>query len=223
MIQRGFSLSRCPINNLYEATIFINWTILATFLPIGAWPRLRFLGVFAAPILFAVGVFSLLPGLDVHSDGPSLIIGWSHLHKSLILLAFGSFGLSSIASLMFLTHEHDLKFHKIRAVFSLLPSIQRLEHVVGRLMIIGFVLLSSGLLVSAGYLKKTHGVYFRWDALMLYCLFVWALYLALLVLRWGFAQRGRRIAWGSVVVFAFVMVTFWAVYMLSRLHNPPQT
>lgn len=221
MVQRGFSLDRCPISNLYEALIFITWTIVAAYLPIGAWPRLRFLGVFAAPILFAVGVFALMPGLDVKSTVPNLTRGWSSLHKSLILLAYGAFGLSSVAALMYLTHEHDLKFHKLRAVFSLLPPIQRLERAVGRLLVVGFALLSAGLVVSSVYLKRTHGVYLKLDALLLYCLLVWVLYLVLLILRWGFAQRGRRMAWGSVVAFAFIMLTFWGVFLLSRLHNPP--
>src|SRR5213593_419875 len=32
MFKRGFSLQQCPINNLYEATTFIGWAILATYL-----------------------------------------------------------------------------------------------------------------------------------------------------------------------------------------------
>jgi len=56
MFQRGFSLQRCPINNLYEATLFIAWTIVATYLVFGFWSRLRFLGAFASPILFAIGI-----------------------------------------------------------------------------------------------------------------------------------------------------------------------
>src|SRR5437868_4519176 len=51
MFQRGFSLERCPINNLYEATTFLGWTIVATYLLVGTWSRLRFLVAFASPIL----------------------------------------------------------------------------------------------------------------------------------------------------------------------------
>ncbi|MFO1476199.1 MAG: hypothetical protein U1F98_06055 [Verrucomicrobiota bacterium] len=58
MFQRGFSLNHCPVNNLYEATLFMAWTITAAYLLIGLWPPLRFFGVFASPILFAMGVFA---------------------------------------------------------------------------------------------------------------------------------------------------------------------
>ena len=220
MIQRGFTFSRCPINNLYEATIFITWTMMAVYLPIGIWTRLRFLGAFAAPVLFAVGVFALMPALDVREAAPTFSGGWSSLHKALILLAFGAFGLSCVAGIMYLTQEHDLKVHKIRAVISVLPSIQRLEVVIGRLLGVGFVLMTAGLFSSALYLKRVHGVYFEGDALVLYSLLIWLMYLLLLVLRWGFQQRGRRLAWGAVLSFSFVILTFWGIYMLSGLHNP---
>jgi ABC-type uncharacterized transport system permease subunit len=220
MVQRGFSLERCPINNLYEATIFINWTIVAAYLPLGLWSRLRFLGAFAAPVLFALGVFALMPGLDVKAAEPTFSGGWSSLHKALILLAYGAFGLSSVAGFMYLTQEHDLKFNKMRAVLSLLPSIQRLEKVLGLLLLIGFILLSAGLVASSIYLKQTHGYFYKTDALMVYSLGVWLAYGVLLWLRWGYSQRGRRMAWGAIVTFAFVMLTFWGVYLLSHLHGP---
>jgi HemX protein len=220
MLKRGFSLQRCPINNLYEATMFIDWTIVTAYLPVGAWHRFRFLGAFASPVLFAVGVFALMPALDVKAVGPVFTGGMASLHKALILLAFGAFGLSSVAAFMYLTQEHDLKFHKVRAVFSLLPPIQRLEHVIGRLLLVGFLLLSGGLVASMIFLKQTHGVYFEGDALMLYSFFVWMIYGLLLVLRWKFNQRGRRIAWGAILAFSFVMLTFWGIYLLSGLHNP---
>src|SRR5439155_15403593 len=131
MFKRGFTFSRCPVNNLYEAIIFIAWTIVAAYLAVGTWSRLRFLGAFASPVLFALGVFAFMPGLDTHGPKPEFSNGLRSLHAALILLAYGAFGLSSVAAFMYLTQEHDLKLHKFRAIFSLLPPIQRLELVAG--------------------------------------------------------------------------------------------
>ena len=44
--------------------------------------------------------------------------------------------------------------------------------------------------------------------------------LTLLILRWRFAQTGRRFAWGAVGSFAFVLLTFWGFSLLSGIHNP---
>lgn len=221
MFQRGFSLQRCPINNLYEATLFIGWTIVATYLVFGFWSRLRFLGAFASPILLAIGIFALMPSLDPpHGDRPVFTGGWLSLHAALILLSYGGFGLSAIAAVMYLTQEHDLKFNKLRAVFSLMPPIQRLELATSRLLLAGFILLTAGLLIGVVYLKETHNVYFKGDTKILWSLLVWAACLALLVSRWRFAQRGRRLAWGAVGMFAFVLLTFWGSNLLSGIHNP---
>ncbi len=221
MFKRGFSLDRCPINNLFEATVFLAWTIVSAYLLIGLLPRLRFLGAFAAPVLFGVGVFAMMPPLDPPYEArPVFTGGWSSLHAALILLSYGTFGLSSVAALMYLNQEHDLKFHKLRAVLSLMPPIQRLEAIIVRLLAGGFVLLTAGLLIGGIALTLPPGTSYWTDAKVHWSLFVWLLYATLLVLHWRFAQRGRRFAWGAVASFAFVLLTFWGFNLISSVHNP---
>jgi HemX protein len=216
MIKRGFSLDRCPVNNLYEATLFIAWTIVAAYLVLGAWSRLRFLGAFASPLLFTMGVFALMPDLDKVPRG--FVNGWSSLHAALILLSFGAFGLGSVAALMYLTQEHDLKFHKLRAILSRLPPIQRLERVASGLVTAGLVLLTAGLSLYPMLMQQKHGVYFRSDPIIFWSIFIWLLYVVLLVMRWR-GQGGRRFAWGALGSFAFILLTFWGFILLSPLHN----
>jgi ABC-type uncharacterized transport system permease subunit len=220
MLKRGFSFQRCPINNLFEATMFILWTMVAAYLVVGLWRRFRFLGAFAAPLWMALGVFALMPALDepaALSDQSAVRIS---LHAALVLLAYGSFGLGAVAAAMYLTQVHDLKRHKLRVLFALLPPIQRLETVVGRLVLFGFALLSLGLLIAGLGLKPPQGTTYRGDPKVLWSVLVWALYLGLLVSRWWFAQRGRRLAWAAIGNFTFVLLTFWGAHLLSPVHNP---
>jgi len=220
MVKRGFSLQRCPVNNLYEAMTFVSWTIVVSYLVFGAWSRLRFLGAFASPVLLAIGVFALFPELDHHGPRPEFTTGWQSLHAALILLAYGAFGLGSVAGVMYLTQEHNLKFHKLRAVFSLMPPIERLERVISRLMAAGFVLLTVGLVLGAFSLRRKQGVFFSGDLKVVWSMLVWALYLGLLTMRWRFAQGGRRFAWGAVGSFTFILLTFWGTNLASRIHQP---
>jgi HemX protein len=220
MIQRGFSLQRCPVTNLYEAITFVSWTIVVIYLAFGLWSRLRFLGAFASPVLFAIGVFALFPELDQHGPRPEFVTGWQSLHAALILLAYGAFGLGSVAGAMYLTQEHDLKFHKFRAVLSRMPPIERLERVTSRLMSAGFIFLTIGLALGAYSLKQRHGVFLTGDLKIVWSLFVWVVYLGLLTMRWWFAQGGRRFAWGAVGSFAFILLTFWGTNLASRIHQP---
>jgi ABC-type uncharacterized transport system permease subunit len=222
MFMRGFHLDRCPVNNLYEAIVFLLWAIVAVYLGVGLFPPLRFLGAFAAPALFCIGVFALMPALDKpYVNAPDFRTDWANVHAALILLSYGAFGLSAVGGAMFLTQEHDLKFHKARAVLSLLPPIQRLERVMSGLIIAGVLLLTAGLAFVPLLIKEKErqGAAFRGDPILYYSIFIWLVYWTLLVGRWKFGQGGRRFAWGVVISFIFLLLTFWGFILLSPLHN----
>jgi ABC-type transport system involved in cytochrome c biogenesis permease subunit len=220
MLKRGFSLDRCPIHNLFEATMFIDWTIVAAFLGMGLVPRLRFLGAFASPLLFGMGVFALMPDMDGTGLEPQFGHWSTSLHAALSLLAYGAFGLGAVAGLMYLSQEHDLKFNKFRAIFARLPSIQRLEYLTSGLTLTGLILLSIGLWVGFLGLKRQYDVYYKPDPKIHWSVLVWFFYVALLVARAQFSQRGRRFAWASIGGFAFVLLTFWGFNLFSTIHHP---
>jgi ABC-type uncharacterized transport system permease subunit len=220
MLMRGLTFDRCPVNNLYEAMIFVDWAIVAAYLVIGLFPRLRYLGAFASPVIFAIGVFGLMPSLDTpYGSKPQFGNGLVSLHAALTLLSYGAFGLSSVAGAMYLTQEHDLKFHKLRAVFSLMPPIDRLEKITSRLLWAGFILLTAGLAFIPILLKQHPEPRPASDPKVIWSGLVWCLYLGLLVMHSRFSQSGRKFAWGAVGTFAFVVLTFWGVNLLSPAHR----
>jgi len=221
LTHRGFSLKQCPVNNLYEATTFILWTISLGSLIFGIWPRLRFIGVFTAPLLFCVGVFAMMPGLDPeYGDQPNFINGWSSLHAALIMLGYGAFGLSAITGSMFLTQERNIKLHRASALFSMLPSIQRLEKLITRSLVAGLILLTSGLFIGGVFLDLPDGISFWNDSKVIWSLLVWTFYTGLLIAHIKLDQRGRRYAWLAIFAFFFVIFTFWGTNLLSSIHNP---
>jgi HemX protein len=220
MLQRGFSLNRCPVNNLFEATMFFTWATTLAYLVVGWLPRLRFVGAFASPVLFALGVFAVMPALDPpHGPKPEFSGALSSMHATLILLAYGAFGLAAVSAAMYLTQQHDLKRHKLRAVLSLMPSIQRLDLVTNRLLLVGFILLSVGL-AAGGHLPRPAGVAYWGDAKVLWSALLWLLCAGLLFARLRAALTGRRFAVGVISVFVFILLTFWGTNLLSPLHHP---
>ena len=219
MLMRGLASGECPVKNLYEAIVFVDATIAGICLFIGLWPRLRHLGAFASPILFCIGVFALMPALDTHTEKPQFNIDLVSLHAALTLLSYGAFGLSSIAAVMYLTQEHDLKFHKLRAVSSLIPPMDRLEKIINRMLWVGFILLTTGLAVIPFLLKGRPVLHLANDPKVVWSALVWTLYLTLLIRHARFNQSGRRFAWGAVGTFAFVLLTFWGINLLSPAHQ----
>jgi ABC-type uncharacterized transport system permease subunit len=221
IIMRGFILKHCPVYNIYEAMTFFTWFSVMAYLVIGLWHRFRFLGAFFAPVLLATGVFALMPSLDPpHGDKPIFSGGLQSMHATMTLLAYAGFGLCCASGLMFLTQEKNLKQHKVNALLSLLPPIQRLEINVSRLMLTGWVLLSVGLSTGAIYLSQNRDVYEpRGDLKIIWAALVWSMYLALLIAHRWRRLTGRRFALAAIGTFAFVALTFWGTNLLSPIHH----
>jgi ABC-type uncharacterized transport system permease subunit len=187
---------------------------------VGSLNRLRFLCAFASPLLFATGVFALFPMLDQKGPTPQFVHAWESLHAALISLAYGSFGLSAMAALMYLSQEHDLKFDKVRAILAVMPPIQRLEKVFSGLLFGGFALFTVGLVVGGWWLKLNKGYWFNDDPKIVWSFMVWAAYLVLIGIRTCRGAGGRRFAWGVIGTFTFLLLTFWGTNLPSAIHNP---
>jgi ABC-type uncharacterized transport system permease subunit len=220
MTKRGLSLHSCPVNNLYEATTFLLWTLGLACLVYSLMPRLKFLCAFTSPVLFTIGVFALMPALDPpHGPKPEFSGALRSLHAATILQAYGALGLAAAAAAMFLAQQHDLRAHKLRALLSLLPSIQRLELVTTRLVMVGFVLLTIGLAVGS-QLPRDENVPFLADPKVLWSLLLWLVYLEALVAHKFFGRSARRFATGIIIAFIFLLLTFWITNLFSGLHHP---
>jgi ABC-type uncharacterized transport system permease subunit len=220
MMKRGYSLQRCPTSNLYEATVFIGWAMMSACLGLALVQRFRFLPVFANPVMVGLGVFAMMPGLDTAGGALSYTGVMVSLHAAFTLLAYGAFGLGAAAGVMYLSQERDLKMHRSRILFSLLPPITRLEKVVTWLTLAGLSLLSVGLVVGFAGITPPPGVRYTQDFKVWWSCVVWAVYAVLLGLHWRFAVRGRRFAWSVVGAFAFVLLTYWGSNLASPLHQP---
>jgi HemX protein len=220
LLKRGMTLHSCPVNNLYEATTFLLWALGMASLVYALLPRFKFLAAFTAPVLFTVGVFALMPSLDPpHGPKPDFSDWQRSLHAATILQAYGAFGLAAVAAGMFLMQQHDLKVHKLRALLSWLPSIQRLELITLRLVLAGFALLTIGL-AAGSQLPRPEGEHYFNDPKVIWSAFLWLVYLELVVARLFFGRSTRRFTVGVVIAFAFLLLTFGITNYYSGLHHP---
>ena len=219
MIKRGLTLHSCPVNNLYEATTFLLWALGLACLVYSLLPRFKFLAAFTAPVLLIIGVFALMPSLDPpRGPKPEFSGALRSLHAATSLQAYGAFGLAAVAAGMFLMQRRDLKVHKLRAMLSLLPSIQRLELITFRLVAVGFVLLTIGL-AAGSQLPRQEGKPYLSDSKVIWSALLWLVYLESLVAYKVFGRSSRRFALVAIIAFAGLLLTFWVTNLYSPLHN----
>lgn len=223
LFMRAAAIQKCPINNLFEVTMFTSWIIGAGYVIACIWAHTRSLGIFISPVIFSLSLMSLFPNVD-SPPAPMELEGWFILHVPLILLSYGAFALAAVSSLMYLTHVHYLKYDKESVFWVRLPSIGRLENASSILVYSGFGLLTVGLAFGFVFLKMTTGTIISQDAKTYWSIAVWVAY-GILALTHRFSGiRGRYLAWAIIGLFIFVLTTFWGANLLSDIHNSdPQT
>ncbi len=220
MFMRGFSFNRCPVNNLFEATMFVDWSAVGVYLILGLWQKFRFLGAFASPIFLFLGIFALMPGLDLKDSAGPITRNWAvSLHAVLILFSYGAFGLCAVASGMYLIQERHLKRHNLMAIVSKLPSIGRLETIASRLVLIGLILLTLGLALAPFLMESGQRAVFYRDAKILWSILVWITYAMVVGSRWIWRFGGRPLAWALIAGFVFLILTFSGTNLMSELHR----
>jgi HemX protein len=204
---RGQHLQRCPLTNTFEATVFIAWAAVLFYLVIGPAYRVSFLGAFTAPLAFGLELIALL-GLNDTTRADLSRSPWVEFHAGIGILAFGAFGLATVAGVMYLIQERQLKSRKLSSSFLLLPPIEQLDVISYRLILLGFGMLTAGMV---GGLISYH-IVGHWSApKIVWAVSIWLLYGGLIVARKIWSVRGRRSALAAMILFTLVVAGYWGL------------
>lgn len=196
---RGQAVGRCPVTNLFEVLIFLSWAVVLLYFVVGGAFRLSLLGTFTAPLVFLLQVVA--QGLPSAQAGPVYKKSagmWPELHAAVSLMAYGAFALACVSGVMYLVQERLLKRHRLNSFFENLPPIAQLAVALQRVILVGFVLLTVGLV--AGFLAGHTAA-----ATILLAVAVWMPYGLLILARKVHRLSPRRIAWMSVAAFAMAL------------------
>ena len=211
---RGHHRNVCPLADRGEILVFLAWALTLFYLLVGPTYRISLLGVFTAPVVAVFQLLALVPGV-LEAD-PHPITGgnpWHEMHSATSVLAYGALALASVAGVMFLVLDRQLKEHHLHSgLFRRLPPVRGLLVSLERLLWLGGGLLTLG--VIAGFLmpRAPEGPdHAKVIGHTLAALVVWAGYAVLLAVKAVRGLTGRQLAllavcWFilSLGVFAFV-------------------
>ena len=133
--------------------------------------------------------------------------GWGSLHGLLLLLAAVGVSVGFLASVMYLVQAGRLKAKRSPLGGLKLLSLERLEAMNRHAVNVAFPLLSVGLLLGVVLLR--HGADLAdnlFSVKILGTLGLWAVFGVLLYLRYGANVSGRRLALGTTVAFALLVL-----------------
>jgi len=108
------------------------------------------------PLLVA---FQAIPALqpNVPSQNPVLQGPLFGLHVSSLLFAYASFGLAFVIGITYVLLFKEIKAKHLGYFYTRLPSLQTLDVMNGRAIVVGWVLLTAGLIVGGVWASQIHG------------------------------------------------------------------
>lgn len=210
LYQLGQVRGRCPITEVFDILIFVSWSVVLFYFLLGPPFRVSLLGMFTAPLVFVFQTIAIF--LPARSGPAELgeaghVDPWLEMHASVSLLAYGAFALAFVAGVMYLLQDRQLKRKQIRTLFYNLPPINLLGKSIFRLLAIGFVLLTLGILSAFGMEEAPTPVHLGMTVA------VWALYGVIVLIQVWRGLGSKRMALNAVWAFALPLVTLW---ILSR-------
>jgi ABC-type transport system involved in cytochrome c biogenesis permease subunit len=199
-----------PLIWQFSWLLFVAW-VLAVFYLCGAIHHRRLhWGVFVLPFvlgLLAVGVLFGQPpedsrGLLQATDTHKL---WGPVHAVLILLATVGVCVGFLASLMYLFQSHRLRIKAPPGQGLRMLSLERLEAMNRRAIVLAFPLLTAGMVAGVVLLVQGSDKVTWFDARVLATVVLWLAFVLLLFLRYGYHLRGRRVALMTIVTFLLLL------------------
>jgi ABC-type uncharacterized transport system permease subunit len=204
--------------SIHQSESLFGLLLMITFFIIYARYKTISTGTFVFPLVFLLALFSALGERPAISDSPLLRNGWIMLHIFLILSGYVALFFSFISSLLYLVQEKSLKAKLSNRMFSRLPSLEVIDEIGYRSLLVGFPLMTLGLLVGTVVAQESFGVSYFADPKIWLSVLMWAVYLVLLVARWSTGWRGRRAAVLASVAFAAALGA-WAANYFSSVHR----
>ena len=232
-----------PISNLYESLYFLTWGITMGQLLIEREYQSPIIPSIAVPIelsTVAFACFVLPDDLKLSTNlVPALRSSWLVMHVSVVMLSYAALIIGSLlsASVLFVNKNKPLQIRssstgmggfKISNNYSLNDLVdpiefshsEELDTLSYRSILIGFVLLTLGLISGAVWANEAWGTWWSWDPKETWAFISWLFYAAYLHMRISKGWQGRRPALMATTGLLVVLVCYLGVNFLGiGLHS----
>ena len=218
-----------PFAGATQAISTFVWLLACAYLYTEVTTDERGLGIFILPIIVSLQLLPAVqaPGVEPRSAVLESPLFW--IHVSAMLGAYASFGLAAVIGVTYVLQFKEIKAKHLHFFFTRLPSLQALDVMNSRAVLIGWVLMTAGLIAGAVWVVQARAVApddLRVQAMSLadpkifVALLSWFVYTFGMIARRVIGWRGKRAAYVSAVGFAIVLLNFVPVsYFLTDSHN----
>jgi ABC-type transport system involved in cytochrome c biogenesis permease subunit len=213
------------------ATSFIStfvWLLALSYLYTEMTTDERAMGVFILPLLVTLqAIPAWRPGIEDRSpvlQGP--LFG---IHVSSLLFAYASFALACVIGITYVLLFKEIKAKHLGFFYARLPSLQVLDRMNHRAIVIGWIFLTAGMIVGVVWAAEAQAYAPRdprvqamsvHDPKIFVALVCWIVYSFELFAARRIGWGGRRAAYLSALGFVIVLLNFVPIsYFLTKSHD----
>lgn len=207
-----FEAGHIPVQNLHDALSAFGWAVAGVFLILQIKFHLMVLGALVAPLAtLSVVIAALLPKPPVEL-APLFASLWRTFHIGTLIVGNAAFAIACLVGILYLIQENTIKHKRRGFFFRRLPSLKLLDSVGYASLIVGFPMLTFGIITGVIYAQMVRGRFWSWDPKEIFAAITWLVYAALLHERLAVGWQGRRAAIMTIVGFVILIFTFFLFF-----------
>ena len=243
LISRWILSSHFPISNLFESLCFLSWGLILAQLILEREYQTPIISTLSIPIiLLTLGFACFVLPEDLRSSSnlvPALRSSWLVMHVSVVMLSYASLIIGSClsASVLLIGNNQALQIRsnsvgiggyrisnldtkcEVKNPYRF-SHVEKLDTLSYRSILVGFVLLTLGLVSGAVWANEAWGTWWSWDPKETWAFISWLFYAAYLHMRISKGWQGRKPALLAtsgffIVLICYLGVNFWGVGLHS--------
>jgi cytochrome c-type biogenesis protein CcsB len=212
IISRGIQTGHGPFSNMYEFAIAFALGVLVAGV-IFKWKYktgsvLNIVLILALLLLIFARIQYSRPGTLVPALQQSALLS---AHVASAVVAYGTLAIGFAAAILYIIQS--------RRKSPWLPSLEVLDSMSSRSVMISFPFLTLLIVLGALWADIAWGKYWSWDPKETASLVTWLIYAAYLHIRIMKGWRGSRTALVLIIGFVAVLLTFFGNYIFSGMHS----
>lgn len=203
-----------PLGGFTPSLSSLAWLLALLAFGIQWLTRRQSIVLVAGPVIILVMVVALGRGFAVAPAAPVKDSAWFVLHIAASLLGLALMIVAFAAAALYLVQHRELKQRHFGVAFQFLPPLEHLDRLNHLALLVGFPVLTLGVVLSAGYLKGDPAggarlAHLGWGLLS------WLVLGAIAAQRLRGALTGRRAARASILGFGAVVITYLLLVSLA--------
>jgi ABC-type uncharacterized transport system permease subunit len=217
---RTTEVGQVPVFDATSAISMFVWLLAVAYLYTEVTTDERAMGVFILPLIIAL---QAIPAFKAGGEVPSSVLRGPlfGIHVSSLLFAYASFALACVIGITYVLLFKEIKTKHLGVFYARLPSLQVLDQMNQRAIVVGWVFLTIGLVAGVMFASQTQAPAMSIeDPKIFVALICWAVYSFELFAARRIGWAGRRTAYLSALGFAIVLLNFVPIsYLFTNSHS----